>query len=59
MNNDYSNEINQKNLNERINNEKDPNLKEFFIRQLERINKDPNIFTNKKFLNNLKVVEQN
>ncbi len=59
MNNDYSDEINQKNLNERINNEEDPNLKEFFIRQLERINKDPNIFTNKKFLNSINVAEQN
>ena len=59
MNNDYSNEINQKNLNERINNEKDPNLKEFFIMQLERINKDPNIFTNKKFLKSLNFAEQN
>ena len=52
-NKDYSNEINQKNLNDRINSEKDPNLKEFFLRQLERINKDPNIFTNKKFLNSI------
>lgn len=33
--------------------EKDQNLKDFYLRQLERINRDPEIFTNKKFINSL------
>ena len=44
----------QNELNERYNKEKNINLKEFYHRQLERINKDSDIFTNKKFLKSLK-----
>ena len=52
-NEDYYHEIDQKNLNERMNKETNKDLKEFFLRQLERINKDPNIYTNKKFYNSI------
>ena len=52
-NDDYYEEIDQKNLNERINKETNKDLKEFFLRQLERINKDPNIYTNKKLYSSI------
>ena len=54
INYDYKNDLTQNELNERYNKEKDINLKEFYHRQLERINKDSDIFTNKKFLKSLK-----
>ena len=44
----------QNELNERYNKEKEINVKEFYYHQLERINKDSDIFTNKKFLKCLK-----
>ena len=49
INNDYKNDINQEVLNDRIQSETNANLRDFYLKQLERINKDPNIFTNKKF----------
>ena len=47
----YDKPINQDLLNELIKKEKDNNLKEFYLRQLERINKNPGIFTNNKLCN--------
>ena len=58
FNNEYIIELTQDELNERINKEKDNNLREFYLRQLERINIDPDIFTNKKFINSLKEFPQ-
>jgi hypothetical protein len=52
-NDDYNYDINQNNLNERISRETNKDLKQFFLRQLERINKDPNIYTNLKFYNSI------
>ena len=49
-NNDYKIEITQEELNTRLQDEKDENMKDFYMRQLQRINRDPDIFTNKKFL---------
>ena len=57
-NNEYPIELTQDELNERINKEKDNNLREFYIRQIEKINIDPDIFTNKKFLISLKEFPQ-
>jgi hypothetical protein len=48
FNTDYVNEVTQDELNNRLMNENDENMKDFYLRQLERINKDPDIFTNKK-----------
>lgn len=48
INKDYSIDITQEELSQRIENESDKDLRDFYIRQLERINKDPEIFTNKK-----------
>ena len=53
INEDYKNDLNQEELNIRIQNETNHNLKEFYIKQLERINKDTDIFTNKKFFQSL------
>ncbi len=58
FNNEYKIELTQDELNKRINKEKDNNLREFYLRQLERINIDPDIFTNKKFINSLKEFPQ-
>ena len=49
----YNIDINQEELNNRIQNETNQNLKDFYLKQLERINKDPDIFTNKKFIQSL------
>lgn len=47
-NNNYSIDINQDELNSKIQKETDQDLRDFYLRQLERINKDPDTFTNKK-----------
>ena len=49
----YSVHLTQIELSNRIQTEKNPDLKEFYLSQLERINKDPDVFTNKKFLQSL------
>lgn len=54
FNRNYLIEVTQEELNNRYMNEEDENIRDFYLRQLERINKDPNIFTNKKFLISLK-----
>lgn len=47
-NENYSIDINQDELNTKIQRETDQDLRDFYLRQLERINKDTDTFTNKK-----------
>ena len=58
-NNDYPIELTQDVLIDRSKNEKDSNLRELYYRQLEKINKDQNVFTNKKFIQSLKNISEN
>ena len=47
-NNDYKEQLNLEKLKNLINHEKDPDLKDFYLYQIEQINNDDDIFTNKK-----------
>ena len=58
-NNDYSKELTQDELIDRIQIEKDSNLNELYNRQLEKMNKDKDVFTNKKFIQSLKNISEN
>ena len=53
-NDKYPMELNLENLNEIISHEKDPDLKEFFLYQIEQINNDTDIFSNKGLIEVLK-----
>ena len=53
----YELDINHDEINKRIQDETDQNLKDFFTRQLERITRDPNIFTNKKFKDSISEIK--
>ena len=53
-NNNYNKELTLENLNEIISHEKDPDLKEFYLYQLQQINEDNDIFSNKGLLEVLK-----
>ncbi len=55
---DYLQEINQQYLLEKIKNEKNPNLKEFYLKQLEKVISQPSIFSNDNFLKNLNHYEE-
>ncbi len=57
-NDDYSKELTQDELIDRIQNEKDPNLNELYNRQLEKMNKDKDVFTNRKFIQSLKNITE-
>ena len=59
FNEDYKIELNIYNLNKKIENECNQNLKEFYQKQVERLNKNPDIFTNNKFINNLNDYKNN
>lgn len=48
INHNYLIDINQDKLTDLIQAEKDPNLRDFYLKQFQRINGDPDIFTNKK-----------
>ena len=45
-NNEYKNDLNKKRLLEKINKENDSNLKQIFVKHLERLNNYPNKYTN-------------
>ena len=45
----YKEQLNLEKLKSLINHEKDPDLKDFYLYQIEQINNDNDIFTNKKF----------
>ena len=47
----YFDDLNQAYLIDKVKETKDQNLKEFYFRQLERINKNPDIFSNNKLMN--------
>ena len=47
-NNDYKEQLNLEKLKNLINHEKDPDLKDFYLYQIEQINNNDDIFTNKK-----------
>ena len=53
-NDKYPIELNLENLNEIISHEKDPDLKEFYLYQIEHINTDTDIYSNKGLLEVLK-----
>ena len=53
INDDYNIELNIFTLNQKIQNENNQNLKDFYLKQLERLNKNPNIFSNNQLINNL------
>jgi hypothetical protein len=53
-NDNYKKELTLENINEIISHEKDPDLKEFYLYQLEQINADTDIFSNKGLLEVLK-----
>ena len=50
-NNGYKEQLNFEKLKILINHEKDPDLKDFYLYQIEQINNDNDIFTNKKLFN--------
>ena len=50
FNEEYKTELTLEKINDKINHEKDRDLKEFFSYQLEQINSDTNIFSNKGLL---------
>ena len=50
-NNGYKEQLNLEKLKNLINHEKDPDLKDFYLYQIEQINNDNDIFTNKKLFN--------
>ena len=54
FNENYKKELTLENLNDIISHEKDPDLKEFYLYQLEQINTDRDIFSNKGLLEVLK-----
>ena len=53
-NDNYKTELTLENFNDIISHEKDPDLKEFYLHQLEQINNDTNIFSNKGLIEVLK-----
>ena len=53
-NENYKKELTLENLNDIISHEKDPDLKEFYLYQLEQINTDTDIFSNKGLIEVLK-----
>ena len=53
-NDNYQKELTLENINDIISHEKDPDLKEFYLYQLEQINTDTDIFSNKGLLEVLK-----
>ena len=53
-NDNYKNELTLENFNDIISHEKDPDLKEFYKYQLEQINNDTDLFSNKGLLEVLK-----
>jgi hypothetical protein len=54
FNEEYKKELNLQKINEIIRKEKDKDLKEFYLYQLEQINDDGDIFSNKGLLDVLK-----
>jgi hypothetical protein len=50
-NNGYKEQLTLEKIKSLINHEKDPDLKDFYLYQIEQINNDDDIFTNKKLLN--------
>ncbi len=59
INDDYNIELDIIKLIKKIQYEKNPNLKEFYLKQLERLNKNPNIFTNNKLISNINEYKNN
>ncbi len=55
-NDEYKYELNQEKLTNKLMEEKDPDLRDFFLHQLEQINEEPDLFTNKGLLFYLKTL---